>query len=350
MRNKGLLTNIDNSDLVNYPAGRIKNNTGSGNGTPVNEIVYGDIHEAKDKLMRRYGIDYNNLPDNETNGYQYIDALMALPTKNDFVLTLGTASGKLTVNLKLNRLEENECFILKANVDKTTETLIVGSDSTPKPIVFVGDFKAGEYVRMVFTSANVYLVRLVDATNLNIAVNELLYLKKATQVEEDAGLIETAATTPKSNLTAFIKRVIGGDSVNYLANALRNGLYPKEHFSIVAGLGVSPVRNFGTVSGINIDSGSIGTTYPVTGNIVSATLTDKPTNASTIRIVLQNTMTDMNYYVRSYIQSNSALIGNDNAVGSVVFKQINPTTFDISIQEYQSQPQNLKVYFEVVKI
>ena len=44
-RNKALQPNIDGSDLTNYPDKRIRNNDGSGNGTPVNEQVYGDIHE-----------------------------------------------------------------------------------------------------------------------------------------------------------------------------------------------------------------------------------------------------------------------------------------------------------------
>ena len=228
MRDKSLLANIDNSDLVNYPKGRIKNNTGSGNGTPVNEIVYGDLHEMKDKLMRRYGIEYNNLPDNEENGYQSIQALQALPSKNDFLLTLGTSDGKLAVSLKLSKLEANESFILKASIDKTTETTIIGSDSVVKSVTFVGDFKANEYVRMISTPSTIILVRLVDAVNLDTAINELLFLKKATQTEENAGEIDNRATTPQTNKIAFSRRVNGPDSSDFLATTTQNGLLSKE--------------------------------------------------------------------------------------------------------------------------
>ena len=229
MRNKGVLTNIDNSDLAKYPNGRIKNNTGAGDGTPVNEEVYGDIHETKDKLMRLYGISHNGLPDNETNGYQLIDALVALASKNDFTLPLNLAGGVLTVPLKLSKLKDNETFILKASINKTTETHIKGTlDGVNKVIVFLGDFKANEYVRMINTSSSVILVRMIDSFNLGAAIEDLGYLKKATQTEENAGAIDTKATTPKINKISFTKRVNGTDSDGYLATQTQNGLLSKE--------------------------------------------------------------------------------------------------------------------------
>ena len=74
MRKLSSNSNVIISD-PNYPNGRVRDNTGTGNGTPVNEGVYGDIHVNKDKLMDLYGIESNGLPDNEANGYQIIEAL-----------------------------------------------------------------------------------------------------------------------------------------------------------------------------------------------------------------------------------------------------------------------------------
>jgi hypothetical protein len=48
-------------------------------GTPIVERLYGDIVEFFQKLMTMAGLTGNDLPDNETNGHQFIDAL------NDFV-------------------------------------------------------------------------------------------------------------------------------------------------------------------------------------------------------------------------------------------------------------------------
>ena len=71
--------NIDTSDLAAYPNGIIKDTP---NGTPVNVLTNSDIHSTLDKLLRYEGATANNLPDNETNGYQYLKALLqVLPNK-----------------------------------------------------------------------------------------------------------------------------------------------------------------------------------------------------------------------------------------------------------------------------
>jgi len=233
MRNKGTLVNIDNSDLAVYPNGRIKNQTGVGDGTPVNEEVYGDIHETKDKLMRLYGISHNGLPDNETNGYQLIEALVALASKNDFCLPLNSVADVLTVPLKIGKLKDNEVFILKASINKNVETTIKGTlDNVTKAVTFLGDFKANEYVRMINTPGSVVIIRMVDSFNLESVITDLNFLKKASQAEENAGAVDTAATTPVVNKVAFTKRVIGSDSGGFLAKPTgdpdeRNGLLSK---------------------------------------------------------------------------------------------------------------------------
>jgi len=58
-----------------YPFGRIRDNDGSGNGTPVTEQVYGDIHQFFEKLMNLAGIAFNHLPENQADGFQFISAL-----------------------------------------------------------------------------------------------------------------------------------------------------------------------------------------------------------------------------------------------------------------------------------
>lgn len=58
-----------------YPYARIKDNPGDGTGTPVNELVYGDIHQFFERLMVKAGIVANGLPDNNYSGFQLEDAL-----------------------------------------------------------------------------------------------------------------------------------------------------------------------------------------------------------------------------------------------------------------------------------
>lgn len=67
--------NVDQSD-PEYPLGAIKDNTGTNNGTPVNKLVYNDMHQFFEQLISQSLTTPNNLPDNETNGYQLMEALL----------------------------------------------------------------------------------------------------------------------------------------------------------------------------------------------------------------------------------------------------------------------------------
>ncbi len=58
-----------------YPYGRVKDNPGDGTGTPVNEQVYGDIHQFFEKLMADAGMSPNNAPESVYDGFQLNEAL-----------------------------------------------------------------------------------------------------------------------------------------------------------------------------------------------------------------------------------------------------------------------------------
>ena len=224
-RDKAAQPNINNSDPGNYPNARIKDNTGLGDGTPVNEAVYGDIHETFAKLMRLYGISYNGQPDNESIGYQLVDAMRALASKNDFILNLTSSDDKLRVPIKIGKMLPDEQVICKASVSLTEETTIIGLDNVEKAFTSIGSFSIDEYVRLINTPTSVVLIRMVDSVNLDTAVNELAYLKAATLPQELLGTLDTVATTPLNNLLAFVERVNGAASIGALAiPSIRNGL------------------------------------------------------------------------------------------------------------------------------
>ena len=250
--------NVDNSDLVNFPDGRIKDNDGSGNGTGINERTNGDIHQTISRLMRKYGIIPNNLPDNVTNGFQIVEAIQALASKNDFVLALTDVGGVLSVPIKFSFMDENESVICKSGINLASQTQIKGSDATTFNVTYVGSFKNNEYVRVIKTASGVTIVRLADAVSLDAMVAELNFLKKANQTEENAGAIDTVATTPLSNKTTFLKRVNGVDSDDYLAKPTgdpdeRNGLLSKEDKATIDSF-VSKEVNYGTFTGTNFDN------------------------------------------------------------------------------------------------
>lgn len=59
-----------------YPDGLIVDNASGITGTAVTEILYGDLIQTVHKLRRLAGITANNTPDNETNGFQFLTALL----------------------------------------------------------------------------------------------------------------------------------------------------------------------------------------------------------------------------------------------------------------------------------
>jgi len=71
-----LATSVPNFEPASgdYPSGRIKNKTVSEAGTSVVEELYGDQVQMSEKVIRDSGLTKNNLPDNESNGYQMLEA------------------------------------------------------------------------------------------------------------------------------------------------------------------------------------------------------------------------------------------------------------------------------------
>jgi hypothetical protein len=341
--------NVDNSDLANYPPGRIKDNDGSGNGTAVNERVYGDLHQTIAKLMRLYGIIPNDLPDNETNGFQIVDALIALASKNDYILPLSVDAGVIQVGVKLASMKDNESIVCKSGFNYSTETQIKGNDNSTFTATVSGNFQSGNYVRLVKKNTGVNLIRLADQISLDNMVSLLLYLKKATQMQENAGAIDTVATTPLTNLVAFIRRVNGADSATYLATALQNGIYPKEHFAIVAGIGAPLLKNVGSFSGLNTGGGTVGGGLAVSGNITQATIINASNNFSVIRCTMQNAMPNTNYEVQLSVESQTDL-GPDTTNNQIVFKPISTTQFDVAIRETGNFTQSLKIHCRIIQL
>lgn len=90
-RNLALKTNVEPVDS-DYPFGRIKDDDGSGNGTPVDEAVYGDFHQFFAKLFADSKLTYNNLPDNDYSGFQFIQALQKTYKRSTGVKTISSAT------------------------------------------------------------------------------------------------------------------------------------------------------------------------------------------------------------------------------------------------------------------
>ena len=182
-RNKANQPNIDGSDLANYPNKRIRDNDGSGNGTPVDESVYGDLHEFFAKVMRDSKTNYNGLPDNVTNGYQLYDAFLQLAGKNSLIKNISQlAPTILSIPVKLDVLKTDETIIFKSLIDSTAAmVLIQGSDAVQKALSIAGSFKTGDLVRMINTPTQIVLLGLYDTQNAPNLITRLTTLENSIQ-------------------------------------------------------------------------------------------------------------------------------------------------------------------------
>lgn len=81
-----------------YPYGDIKDDDGSGNGTPVNREVYADQHQFFARMMAeairlKPPFDYNDVPDNSYDGFQLYEALMLLTRPYKYYIATLSQSG-----------------------------------------------------------------------------------------------------------------------------------------------------------------------------------------------------------------------------------------------------------------
>lgn len=81
MRN---LEDVNNTDPISsdYPHGKVRDKSLTDSGTSVTESLIGDLITTLEKIKSESKISANHLPDNETNGYQLLEALFATFQKN----------------------------------------------------------------------------------------------------------------------------------------------------------------------------------------------------------------------------------------------------------------------------
>lgn len=180
-RDKALQTNIDGSDLVAYPNKRIRNNDDSGNGTPVDEYNYGDIHELMAKFMRDSKLPYNGLPDNEQNGHQLYEAFLNVAGKNALVKNLSLFNATtISIPIKIDVLKADETLLFKSSFDSLpTYVNIKGTDGVTKALNIAGVFKVNQLVRLINTPTQIILLGLYDTQNAPDLITRLANLENS---------------------------------------------------------------------------------------------------------------------------------------------------------------------------
>lgn len=349
-RDKAEQVNIDNSDPQNYPNKRIKNNTGADNGTPVDESVYGDIHEFFAYLMRNAGISYSGTPDNVGNGYQLVDALFSFANKNNIGQRLQTLGTSLSVpTIDFNRLKDKEFVRAIPTVNFSGELTIKGKNNSTKTITTSDAFVVGDLVTLVYdsTADEITILKDLHPFSLISTLNAALFFPAATLTEELAGVVTNKTTVPAHNLEAFIARVNGDQSDAYLATELLNGLLSKQDKKRLNILSVFK----GWINGLQpAIGGSIGAK---SAGIASVTVVASSVGANgyhAYRVVLsdpilgQDENPTQQYYVEIFLENSTNAGSSSIAITAQPpffhpnVRVNSPTSFDFILRTYGGLP------------
>ncbi|WP_296683218.1 hypothetical protein [Flavobacterium sp.] len=141
-----------------------------------------------------------------------------------------------------------------------------------------------------------------------------------------------------SSITAVKHRAVENELINY-AEATNSQLD-----TLSTAFLASLPKNKGWVGNFNPGT---STTLTFGGNVTNATLANVA--ESIISVTVLNAMPSMNYVVKGYVESMGGL-SEDNTVGTVVFKKISTSQFQISTGEFDNENQNLKIHLEVTSL
>jgi hypothetical protein len=124
------LLNVPNIEAAtpDYPNGRVRDKAGATPGTTYSEILHGDIIQFFQKLMIDAGLSPDNNPDNVSNGYQFIEALI----KKVNVSTL-RASNKTLINSSIDSTEKDLISFIPDAVNDWDDLKITFSSAIGTP-------------------------------------------------------------------------------------------------------------------------------------------------------------------------------------------------------------------------
>ena len=132
-------TNIDTSDLVNYPNGAIKDNDGSNNGTPVDRRTYNDIHQFFAFMLRQHGITANGAPESALN-QQYAQGV-ALFIRSVFASEGFRGTAEIATQTETNTGTDDERIVTPLKLNEAVTVMGVdGATKLRTKIVNIGNW------------------------------------------------------------------------------------------------------------------------------------------------------------------------------------------------------------------
>ncbi len=172
MKVLGNLPIIKDSNSV-YPFGAaIKNQTETEQGTPAIREIYNDVLMNNYKMLQLTGVTPSNEEDNNTNGYQIIEALKKLPNSLNDIEQILTLDGTVwTVPFDLQYLPNKYMFVARASEDYNPAITYTfkGLGVTELPFNPINGFNATDELLVIIDTSGVRsysLNKLTEASSI----------------------------------------------------------------------------------------------------------------------------------------------------------------------------------------
>lgn len=167
-----------------YNYGKVKDNDGSNNGTPVNTLVYSDLHLFFEKLMEAGGVVHNGLYDSDDDGYQLYQAFQKAARRE-----LKTLLGILAETMigddtsPISAISPYSLLGIKWNIGLTI--LSAGYIYYNEELFFCGGFTGAIADTAVFTKTADNVLQVTDAVSGSgdFDYSELVFVQSPTKVK-----------------------------------------------------------------------------------------------------------------------------------------------------------------------
>lgn len=161
------ISSIPKEVSANHPYGAILNETETDDGTPVIREIYNDQLVNDYKLLEEVGITPTGNEDNETNGYQILQALKILPNElNDVERILGLSATTWSVDFNLDFLPNKYFFVARASENYVAGTSYSFKGTTATEYGFSSSgFKSGDELLVIIDQSEVRAYSLSFLSN-----------------------------------------------------------------------------------------------------------------------------------------------------------------------------------------
>ncbi len=143
--------------------GRIKDDSGVGDGTPVNVLVYSDLHLFFEKLMEAGGVVANGLPDSDDDGYQLYQAFQRA-ARREMKPLLGVLTESM-IGDPSSTISPIAPYAMLGLVWTSPTVLIPGYVYHDQELFFCGGFSGTISDTAVFTKTGDNILQVTDAVS-----------------------------------------------------------------------------------------------------------------------------------------------------------------------------------------